>query len=101
MKAVFADTFYWVALTNPDDTAHERAMSMTRAIAPDKIVTTDEVLCEYLAFFSCGRPNVRAEAGDQVAELMVNPDVAVVRKAGNPSCWGWSFTGRGQTRSTA
>ena len=50
MKAVFADTFYWAALTNPDDAAHERAMVLSRSLAPDKIITTDEVFCEYLAF---------------------------------------------------
>jgi len=37
VKAVFADTFYWTALS--------------RSLLPDKIVTTDEVLDEYLAYF--------------------------------------------------
>jgi hypothetical protein len=48
VKVVFADTFYWAALTSTEDAAHERAMELSRAIAPDKIITTDEVLCEYL-----------------------------------------------------
>jgi uncharacterized protein len=78
VKVVFADTFYWIALTSPDDAAHERALSISRALAPDKIVTTDEVLCEYLAFYSSAPPDVRAEAGGQVADLMVNQDVLVV-----------------------
>jgi len=53
-------------------------MNITRALTPDRIVTTDEVLCEYLAFFSSSRPKIRTEAGDQVADLMVSPDVLVV-----------------------
>lgn len=46
MKAVFADTSYWIALTDSTDAAHARSSRFT-----DAIVTTDEVLFEYLAFF--------------------------------------------------
>jgi predicted nucleic acid-binding protein len=40
---VFADTFYWIALTLPGDAAHARAHQVT-----DDILTTEEVLrrCE-------------------------------------------------------
>jgi hypothetical protein len=41
MKAVFADTFYWTALTSTEDTAHARAVNLSRSLQPDKIVTTD------------------------------------------------------------
>lgn len=44
MRAVFADTFFWAALTSTDDAAHERALDFGRSIAPERIVTTDEVL---------------------------------------------------------
>lgn len=46
MKPLFADTFYWVALTVLGDAAHAQA----RLIKAD-IVTIDEVLIEYLTFF--------------------------------------------------
>jgi len=49
VSTVFADTFYWIALTTPLDAAHERAKKFT-----DDIVTTQEVLTEYLNFFSSG-----------------------------------------------
>ena len=78
MRAVFADTFYWAALTNTNDTAHERAMELSRSLAPDRIVTTDEVLCEYLAFFAGARPSVRIQAGKNVVDLIRNPAVLVV-----------------------
>jgi predicted nucleic acid-binding protein len=78
VKAVFADTFYWAALTNEDDSAHHRALELSRALSPERIVTTDEVLTEYLAFFAGARPTVRARAGSNVAELIGNPAVAVV-----------------------
>ena len=77
MKAIFADTFYWAALTSIDDTAHERAMELSRSLAPDRIVTTDEVLSEYLAFFAGARPTVRAEAGKNVTDLLKSVSVLV------------------------
>lgn len=46
MRAFFADTFYWVALTLPDDPAHAQAKQVR-----DDLVTTEEVLIEYLTFF--------------------------------------------------
>jgi len=70
VKALFADTFYWAAVTNREDNAHLRAMELSRSLDPDRIITTDEVLCEYLAFFAGARPRVRAEAGKNFAELM-------------------------------
>lgn len=78
MRSVFADTFYWAALTSTEDAAHERALSLSRAIAADRIVTTDEVLAEYLAFFSGARPSIRAQAADNVADLIRSSTVLVV-----------------------
>jgi hypothetical protein len=37
VKAVFADTFYWIALTVPSEAEHERAHELT-----ESIVTTDK-----------------------------------------------------------
>jgi predicted nucleic acid-binding protein len=46
MNAVFADTFYWVALSDFSDSAHQRALALTSERARSRIVTTDEVLTE-------------------------------------------------------
>jgi predicted nucleic acid-binding protein len=78
VRVVFADTFYWVALTSTEDATHKRAMKLSRSIVPDRIVTTDEVLGEYLAFFAGARPSVRARAGANAAELIKSPAVLVV-----------------------
>src|SRR6185503_4990731 len=42
------------------------------------IVTTDEVLTEYLAFFSGARPSVRIQAGSNVVDLIHNSIVLVI-----------------------
>jgi predicted nucleic acid-binding protein len=52
MTALFADTFYWIALAGSTDSAHQRALTFTDERATSPIVTTDEVLTEYLTFFS-------------------------------------------------
>jgi isochorismate hydrolase len=46
MSAVFADTFYWVALADFTYSAHHRALALTAERATSSIVTTDEVLVE-------------------------------------------------------
>ena len=78
MKALFAGTFYWAALTSTEDAAHERAMELSRYLAPERIITTDEVLSEYLAFFAGARPSVRTQVGKNVAELIKSLTVFVV-----------------------
>lgn len=52
MSAVFADTFFWIALTSVHDQAHERAKTHVRSATPSMIVTTEEVLTEYLNYFA-------------------------------------------------
>ena len=43
MKALFADTFYYLALLDPNDSFHERAVEVTRELSAN-IVTTAWVL---------------------------------------------------------
>jgi predicted nucleic acid-binding protein len=78
MRLVFADTFYWAALTSTEDAAHGRAMEYSSSLRPDRILTTDEVLTEYLAFFARGRTSVRVQAGSNVQALIRNPIVWVI-----------------------
>ncbi len=46
MRRVFADTFYFVALANPRDQAHARAVHWT-ASSQEPILTTAWVLTEF------------------------------------------------------
>lgn len=52
MKTVFADTGYWVALLNPRDDWHDRAVEASRALGRTRIVTSEMVLDELLAALS-------------------------------------------------
>ena len=73
MSLVFADTFYWIGLTVPADTAYDRANQVT-----DEIVTTDEVLSEYLTFFCGAAEYMRRKAALNVREILRDPTVRVI-----------------------
>ena len=78
MTALFADTFYWIALADFADSAHQRALAFTaeRAISP--IVTTDEVLTEYLTFFATRSEPFRRKAAEGVEGLLTSSVVRVI-----------------------
>ena len=73
MKAVFADTFYWIAITAPTDAAHLRASGFT-----NDIVTTDEVLSEYLTFFCAAPEYLRRKAATNVEAILQDAAVRVI-----------------------
>lgn len=41
MKRVFADTAYWLALTNSFDQYHTKALEVSEALGPCRLFTTD------------------------------------------------------------
>lgn len=73
MRVVFADTFYWIALALPGDAAYVRAEQIT-----DDIVTTEEVLTEYLTFFCAAPEYLRREVASSVDEILHDPTVRVL-----------------------
>ncbi len=73
MKAVFADTFYWIALTLPGDAAYRRAHPVT-----DDVVTTEEVLSEYLTFFCAAQEYLRRRAATNVGSMLTDTSVRVI-----------------------
>lgn len=74
---LFADTFYWIALTNPRDAYHDKVMKFTSGMAPRSVVTTDEVLTEFLAYCA-SHPDLRREAGLAVLQLQSDPDIRIL-----------------------
>ena len=78
MTALFADTFYWIALADFTDSAHQRALTLTTEYAASQIVTTDEVLTEYLTFFSTAPESLRREAAESVEGILANPAIRVI-----------------------
>lgn len=78
MKAVFADTLYWVAVTLPRDQWHAPALQARRQLGPVRIVTTEEVLVEFLTALSAGGPFLRRQAALVVRAILDDADVTVL-----------------------
>jgi predicted nucleic acid-binding protein len=78
MTALFADTFYWIALADLTHSAHRRALELTSKLADVPIVTTDEVLTEYLTFFAMAPEQMRRKALTNAQRILENPGVRVV-----------------------
>jgi predicted nucleic acid-binding protein len=78
MNALFADTFYWIALADTNESAHRLALTLTTERATSQIVTTDEVLTEYLNFFSSTPEPFRRMAAHGVERLLASSVVRVV-----------------------
>jgi predicted nucleic acid-binding protein len=77
VRVVFADTFYWVALTNPDDSRYQDAIAFDNILADATILTTDEILTEFMTFFSAD-PWQRSRAAATVRSLLTDPEVRVI-----------------------
>jgi predicted nucleic acid-binding protein len=69
MRAVFADTYYFLALLNPSDAAHSRAAAFTRNYR-ERMVTTFWVLTELAD--ALARPGSRSVAGRFIEALPQN-----------------------------
>jgi predicted nucleic acid-binding protein len=78
MSAVFADTFYWIAFTNPQDAAHDKAKEFTLAAKPGAIYTTEEVLTEYLNYFAGWGSRFRHYAASNVQNMRESQTVRIV-----------------------
>ena len=80
MKAVFADTFYWVAVTNIQDRAHEQAKSFALSAPSGIIYTTEEVLTKYLNYFAAWGSLLRRKVADNVSNMLESSTVEIVQQ---------------------
>ena len=75
IRRVFTDTFYWYGLANRRDQWHPLVLQAKTAVSDAEIVTTHEVLTEFLAAMS-GDSLFRAAATTLVDALF--RDVAII-----------------------
>lgn len=71
MRAVFADTFYWIALINPNDSRFQQAAQFDDLLSGATVYTTEEVLSEFLTFFAVD-PWLRHRAVETVREIIAD-----------------------------
>ena len=78
MKRLFADTVYWIALTNSFDQYHAKAVEVSSALGSCRLFTTEAVLTEFLNALADKGPLVRAAAVEMVEAIMSNSQVTVI-----------------------
>jgi len=77
MKLVFADTAYWIARVKPDDQWNKTAAQARNALGPVRLLTTDEVLAEFLTALGSGGERTRSLGVKMVRAILANPNVKV------------------------
>jgi uncharacterized protein len=77
-RTLFADTFYWIALIDPRDSLHAAAHAYGSSRGPIRLVTTDEIFDEVLAFFAGTGPYWRSKAAAVVRDAWQDPNVDVL-----------------------
>lgn len=78
MRVLFADAFYWIALLNPKDVHYQTVKAFNRTLTQTYLVTTDEVLTEFLNFYSSYNPQMRQNAVNRIDDIFNNKMVRVV-----------------------
>lgn len=69
MNRAFADANFWIARFNPRDPLHESAKAAASQVGTARIVTTDEVLTEFLNHYSKTDARTRAAVAKLVREI--------------------------------
>ena len=78
MKAVFADTGYWIAISNPHDTLYDRARQVSRSLPSKRIITSEMVFAEFLNDFGQRGEFLRTLAARLVQRSRDDANVVVV-----------------------
>lgn len=100
MKPVFADTFYWIALTNPVDMHSQVALRFDDLLSGRNVITTEEVLTEVLTFFAADSW-LRNRAVQTVREIISDDAVRIIPQSHESFCPGSNFTPSVPTRVIA
>lgn len=91
MRILFADTCYWIAILNPRDQLHERAVGVSQTLTAARIVTTDEVLTEFLNYFGDRGILLRQAATRMVMHMQVDRRIHIEPQSRETFVAGFSF----------
>jgi len=78
MRAVFADTCYWIALLNPKDQTHDIAVRVSKDLTDYRIVTAEEILAELLNYFGARGSYSRNAAAKLVERMQADRSIQVL-----------------------
>ena|SRR5436190_19894249 len=101
MRVVFTDTLYWVALVNPRDQWRERALAVSQSLEDVQMVTTQEVLIEFLNALASAGSHVRERAVALVEQMNSDPSIEVLPQSLRHFRPALNSTGNARTRAIA
>jgi len=78
MNVLFADAGYWIALFNPRDQLHTKAITVSNSLQGRPIVTSQMALIEFLNHYAALGQPFRQHAVQIVRSLQDDADVEVV-----------------------
>ena len=81
MRIIFADTFYWVALINPEDDWHKRVIHMSQSLDQTLLITTEEILGEVLAFYSKSGYGLRQKTVTFINRILNHTQIQVIEQS--------------------
>ncbi len=78
MTEIFVDTAYLIALARRHDQWHDTALAARNRLGEVPLVTTDEVLTEFLTAMSNAGPGLRGDAAGTVREILEAGAIRIV-----------------------
>ena len=78
MKRIFADTCYWIAVLNPKDDLHNKAIQVSKELNHFMSITSEMVLTELLNSFASKGENFRKIAAKTVEELQHSSNCDII-----------------------
>lgn len=91
MKTVFADTSFWIGTAKPEDQWADAAKKAKRELGDVRLLTTDEVLVEFLSFLGRRGPRLREVAAKMVRAILNDPNTEVIQQSRDSFLTGLAF----------
>jgi predicted nucleic acid-binding protein len=88
MRTIFADTFYWVALLNPNDSWYLRVIDYSQVLSDSRLILSDGIIDEIFAHYSKMGTLMRSKSLELYQSMLKDPKIQIVaytpqiRKAG-------------------
>jgi predicted nucleic acid-binding protein len=91
VKFALVDTLYFVALFNPRDQWHDRAIAAGERIKSHRLISTEDVLVELLNFLSEYGERTRRGAVEQVENVLSGASIEIVPQSHESFADGFSL----------
>ncbi len=83
MNELFVDTLHLVALVNPKDQWHQKSVEVETAMRNIDLVTTEDILTEFLNFYAEHGEFMRMKVSAFVREILLDVRVKVIPRNAN------------------